>query len=175
MTFRLLHSLAFGSVFALGLSITPLAFAQTVLGAHGPWVGAVAGKGKSKVCYMSADPEKMRGNYTRRGRSYVTVTHRPSDKARNEVGVVAGYTYKAGSEVEVDIDGKKFNLFTQNGSAWGQDATMDAALVKAMMRGRQMIVRGTSSRGTRTTDTYSLKGFTAAYKEISGACGVKIG
>ena len=33
--------------------------------------------------------------------------------------------------------------------------------------------QGTSSRGTQTTDTYSLKGFTAAYKAINTACGVK--
>ena len=33
-----------------------------------------------------------------------------------------------------------------------------------------MVVKGTSSRGTVTTDTYSLRGFTAAYDAISGAC-----
>jgi Invasion associated locus B (IalB) protein len=37
--------------------------------------------------------------------------------------------------------------------------------------GKQMIVRGTSSRGTETTDTYSLSGFTAALAAIDKACG----
>ncbi len=36
-----------------------------------------------------------------------------------------------------------------------------------------MIVAGISSRGTLTTDTYSLNGFTAAYDAITRACGVK--
>jgi hypothetical protein len=31
-------------------------------------------------------------------------------------------------------------------------------------------VQGTSSRGTLTTDTYSLSGFSAAYDAISEAC-----
>jgi hypothetical protein len=35
-----------------------------------------------------------------------------------------------------------------------------------------MIVKGTSSRGTLTTDTYSLSGFTAAFNAISKACGL---
>ena len=34
-----------------------------------------------------------------------------------------------------------------------------------------MVVRGVSSRGTQTTDTYSLSGFTAAYRAINTACG----
>ena len=33
-----------------------------------------------------------------------------------------------------------------------------------------MIVRGISSRGTNTKDTYSLKGFSAAYKAIKKVC-----
>ena len=35
-----------------------------------------------------------------------------------------------------------------------------------------MTVKGISGRGTKTTDTYSLKGFTAAYRTIGKACKV---
>ena len=42
-----------------------------------------------------------------------------------------------------------------------------------MKGGLAMIVAGISSRGTLTTDTYSLNGFTAAYDAITKACGVK--
>ena len=44
------------------------------------------------------------------------------------------------------------------------------ALVQSMIRGAKMVVRGTSWRGTKTTDTYSLKGFTAAYNKITETC-----
>ena len=40
-----------------------------------------------------------------------------------------------------------------------------------MKSGKQLIVRGTSSRGTATTDTYSLAGFTAALAASDKACG----
>jgi hypothetical protein len=33
-----------------------------------------------------------------------------------------------------------------------------------------MVVRGTSTRGTNTTDTYSLSGVTAAMDAIDAAC-----
>jgi hypothetical protein len=42
-----------------------------------------------------------------------------------------------------------------------------------MMSGKRMIVRGSSSRGGNSTDTYSLAGFSAGYKSIGKACGVQ--
>ena len=45
-----------------------------------------------------------------------------------------------------------------------------AKLVRAMKSGNRMVVYGTSSRGTKTTDTYSLSGFTAMKKRIDKAC-----
>jgi len=45
-------------------------------------------------------------------------------------------------------------------------------LVGAMKAGIEMTIRGTSARGTETLDTYSLRGFTAAYNEAVTACGL---
>ena len=41
-----------------------------------------------------------------------------------------------------------------------------------MKKGNTMKVIGYSTRGTKTTDTYSLIGFTAAYKYISQICDI---
>ena len=57
--------------------------------------------------------------------------------------------------------------------AWTPDAAADRELVDAMQRGKILVLRGTSSRGTDTVDTFSLIGFTKAYQEINKACGVK--
>ena len=53
------------------------------------------------------------------------------------------------------------------------ESIVEGTIVKAMIQGARMIIKGTSSSGTQTTDTYSLKGFTAAYKAINKACKVK--
>lgn len=116
-------------------------------------------------------PKKDEGNYKKRGDIYAVVTHRPADKSYNVVNFVAGYDYKKGSGVVVKIGTTSFNnLFTSGDNAWAPDASTDKKLVDAMKRGQRMIVEGMSSRGTKTKDTYSLAGFTGAYKAISAKC-----
>jgi len=150
------------------------------IGTFSEWSAFFDGNGANRECYIISLPKKEEGKYTRRDDTYTVVTHRLKDKTFNQVSIEAGYTYKEGSEVDVDIDGKTFKLFTtyREGSntkvgsnAWAYVGG-DAGLVLAMKAGAKMIVKGTSSRGTLTTDTYSLSGFTAAFNAISKACGL---
>ncbi|MDX1711043.1 MAG: invasion associated locus B family protein, partial [Rhodovibrionaceae bacterium] len=108
----------------------------------------------------------------RRGDIYAMVAHRPAENATNVVSFVIGYTFQKESRVRVDIDGEEFTLFTHQDTAWAPDEKTDQALVEAMRAGRKMVVQGTSSRGTSTTDTYTLIGFTRAHKAINNACNV---
>ena len=137
------------------------------------WSAFAEGKGRARTCYMGGEPKKEEGNYKQRGETLMFVTHRPGEKSFDVVSVAAGYAYQEGSEVEVEIDGQDFALFTDGETAWARDTKTDKALVAAMKRGRRMIVRGTSRRGTLTTDTYSLLGFSKAHGAIGKACGVK--
>jgi hypothetical protein len=124
------------------------------------------------ACYMASVPGKSEGDYSKRGDVYALVTHRPAESRRDEVSFVAGYEYKADSVAKVTIGDRTEDFFTQNDGAWTPDHNMDKEMVQAMIRGTSMVVKGTSSRGTLTTDTYSLKGFTSAYRAISKSCGV---
>jgi len=172
MTTATLKFTSFGA--ALGVVAMVLAAgaaeAESFLGKHGDWEAFSDKEGGKTICYMASEPTKMRGDYTKRGASYAMVTHRPAEKSRNVVSVRAGYDYKPSSEVEIAVGKEKFKLFTKDGWAFAPDPDADNALVKAMVRGAAMTVVGLSSRGTKTTDTYSLKGFTAAYRAISKAC-----
>jgi hypothetical protein len=154
---------------------TSAAYAQgsqqpTMLGTFNDWGAVRDTSGSNPVCYIGSVPKKTAGAYTQRGNTYVQVTHRPATKSFDVVSITAGYTYQPHSQVEVTIDGKDFVLYTDGGLAWVEDEAGDAELVEAMRRGKQMIVKGTSSRGTLTTDTYSLAGFTAARNAIDKAC-----
>ena len=126
-----------------------------------------------KVCYMSSSPKKQEGDYTSRDEPYILVTHRLKEKSIGVVSITAGYAYKEESTAEVLIDKKSFKLFTSADKAWAYDDIGDKALVNAMKKGTNLVVKGTSGRDTPTTDTYSLSGFTAAYGEISKACKAK--
>ncbi len=156
----------------LGFSMVDCAAAQQrSLGNFGDWTAMMdATNPKKKLCYVGTTPKKAEGKYASRGDVHLLVTHRPAEKVRGEISITTGYDYREGKDVDIDIDGKAFKLFTRGDNAWARDASADRAIVAAMKAGRQMVVRGTSSRGTLTTDTYSLSGFSAALAAIDKAC-----
>ncbi len=143
------------------------------IGKFGDWTSYILSERGNKVCYMVSKPVTAKGKYTNRGEIFALITHRPSENTKDVFSYITGYTYKTGSDAVVKIDGKKYVLFTQDDTAWAPDASSDAKLAKAIQTGSKMSVQGTSSRGTQTVDTYSLKGSGAAYKAISKECGVK--
>lgn len=161
--------------FFLLLGLLPAALpaqAQTTLGSFGEWAAFTRTEGNAKVCYMGSSPQKMLPAEVRRGDVYVLVTHRPTEKSLGIISIEAGYSFKPESQVEVTVSGMGvFKLYTSGGQAWAY-SNEDPKLVAAMKAGGSMVVKGTSSRGTVTTDTYSLVGFTAAYQAIDKACGV---
>ncbi len=162
-------------VLVLAAAVPAPALAQGIerLGDFGDWSAFQFVENGNKACYMASQPKKAEGDYKKRGDVYAIVTHRPGEKLRDEVSVLAGYSYKEGSAVKVAIGGQAFELFTQGDGAWAKDKKADEALVKAMIKGSSLVAKGTSSRGTQTTDTYSLKGFSKAYAAIGKACGIK--
>lgn len=162
------------AILFLATIIAQTSWANTVpteLGEYKDWTAYFYKEGKNLVCYMATTPKKDEGNYKARGDIYAIITHRPADKSYNVVNFVAGYTHKQGSNVTVKIGTTTFNnLFTNGDNSWAPDSITDKKLVEAMKRGDRMVVEGISSRGTKTKDTYSLSGFTGAYRAISNKC-----
>lgn len=128
--------------------------------------------GGGKVCYMMSKPDKHEGAYSKRGDIVALITHRPAEGTKNVFSYMAGYSYKKGADVVLTVDGKKFTLFTQNDMAWAADAAADNALTAAIQKGSTMVVQGVSGKGTKTKDTFGLKGSTKAYDAITKACGL---
>lgn len=140
------------------------------IGTYGDWSAYSFVENGKKVCYMVSSPKTDEGDYTRRGEIYTLITHRPSENTRNVFSYIAGYPYKQDSEVTVSVNGKDFKLFTYEETAWAPDSATDNAIAAAVRKGSSLVVKGTSKRGTLTTDTYSLKGSGAAHDAISKAC-----
>ena len=125
-----------------------------------------------RVCFISSAPKKSAGEYDpdNRGETRIFVSHGPGKAERNVVQIIAGYNYKKQSDVTVKIDKRKFTLFTIEDRAYAESEDDDDAMIKAMKRGTTMSIIGTSSRGTVTTDTYSLSGFTKTKSVIDKTC-----
>ncbi len=143
-----------------------------LLGEFGVWQTWEMEQDGGKVCYMLAKPTKHAGAYKARDAIYAVITHRPGEGTKNVFSYKAGYDYQPKSEASLKIGDKSFGLFTQGDTAWAPDANTDNAIAEAVRKGSSMVVKGTSARGTATTDTFSLKGSGAAHDAISKACGV---
>ena len=162
-----------GVLAAAGVLLAGAAFAADtpeVLGTFGEWTAFAEGSDAAKLCYAASAPIKKEGKYTSRGDTAVLVTHNLGDGSFDVVSVVAGYDYQPNEDVLAQVDTKKYTMFSKGDRAWNAENTSDKAMVGDMKRGNNLLVVGTSSRGTRTTDTYSLIGFTKAYQAISKAC-----
>jgi hypothetical protein len=169
---RHLFSALTGTILGLVLFAVPaLAQGGNQIGVFSDWSAFTEKENGKTMCYIGSVPEKEEGDYTQRGGALILVTSRPAEKSFDVVSIQAGYVYKKGSEVEIIIGARRFELFTKGGNAWAKDSKIDRQLVTAMKGGKSMVVKGTSSRGTLTTDTYSLAGFTAAYGATGKACG----
>ena len=126
----------------------------------------------SRICFVSSVPTKSEGKYDpkNRGDIRVFVSHGPGKAERDVVQVIAGYRYKPQSDVSLTIDGKSFKLFTIEDRAYSESEEDDLRIIKLMKRGSRMTIVGISSRGTKTTDTYSLSGFTKTKAVIDKTC-----
>ena len=139
------------------------------IGSYGSWQALTFEEDGKSGCYVIAEPTRKEGNYTSRDEVYALVTHRPDDDKLNVFTLIAGYTYQPDSTVTLEIGDETFSLSTKDDNAWASDDD-DPRIVEALKKGTGMVVRGISSRGTETTDTYSLTGFTKAYNAIGEAC-----
>jgi invasion protein IalB len=124
----------------------------------------------TKLCYLHSQPQKKEPASVKRGEIYILVTHKPKEHIRNEVSIYFGYPLKESLPAEAVIDGNAIDMFTHEEAAWAADTATDQKLVLALQKGRSLVVKGTSTRGTRTTDTYDLSGFTNALHAIDKAC-----
>ena len=106
----------------------------------------------------------------RRGDILLYVTYVPAQNITGQVSFTGGYPFKENETIEVSVDGTKFDLFVEGEWAWTRSADEDAKLIEAMRRGSNAVIVAESSRGTQTTDTFSLLGFTAATEEAARRC-----
>jgi hypothetical protein len=143
------------------------------LGATASWTAYAYKEKSGKVCYLAGQPQKGESVGRKHNHPLAMVTHRPGEKIANVVSFVEGYPLKEGSDVALDIDGAKFDLFTKGDSAWARTAELDKSIVEAMAKGKQVVVKGTPQKGPPTIDTYSLTGFAQALALIDKACDVK--
>ena len=129
---------------------------------HGEWSFK---KVSANTCAIFQIPVKENGNYTSRGPVIFYVFNEGNAQY---IRIDTGYPYDTEKYVKVTIDDSNYQFFGEDDSAWSMKD--DKVVIEAMKAGKNMTVVGYSQRGTETTDTYSLIGFTNAYNSMTNDC-----
>ena len=196
----MLHGVAraFSIVLATGLGVTSVAWAEpsakgakpkpakpnvqsaarpgdtqpTLLGQFGDWGAYSAAPSGSKVCFALAKPKSAKTEPPGRNRdqAYMFISTRPSENVKNEVSVIVGYPLKPSSDATAEIGSAKFAMYTQNDGAWIKNVAEEERMIDAMRKGAELTIKGVSSRGTESTDLYSLKGVSEALARAEQEC-----
>jgi hypothetical protein len=156
----------------IGTVVAP-AFAQSMqnLGTFKSWTAWKGTDANGEMCYISATPQSTAPDGVRRSPIHFLVIHRKGLGTKNEVQTLIGYPFNSsGSNASATIDGKTYPMVTEGEAAWLASSADEPTFVEALKAGSTLIVKGTSQRGTNTTDTYDLGGVTAAMAEIDKAC-----
>ena len=143
-----------------------------LLGQYADWGAYTATPSGKKVCFVLAKPKSSKTEPAGRPRSqaYVFISTRPAENVRNEVSVMIGYPFKASSDATAEIGAARFEMYTQNDGAWIKNVAEEPRMVDVMRKGADLTVKGTSGRGTTSTDQYSLKGLAQALDKIEQEC-----
>lgn len=166
-------SLAFGLAVGALMAFAPAAQAQqaTELGTFNAWTAWTANDASGLICYISAQPQKSEPAGANRDPIHFMIIHRKALGTKNEVQTLIGYPFNTtDAKASAAVDGKSYPMVTEGSAAWLASSGDEAGFVSAFKAGSQMVVRGTSQRGTNTVDTYSLSGATAAMNAIDAAC-----
>lgn len=139
-------------------------------GEAGSWLIHQNAAGGPKICFAATQPKTKEPAGANRAKVVMYVSAWPKDGVKSEFSVKLGYRIKPDSPVSVTVDADEFELFADEDRAFVADAAAEQKLIDAMKKGSKLVVKATSSRGTQTTDTYSLTGLSQAMDAIATAC-----
>ncbi|MBN8979986.1 MAG: Invasion associated locus B family protein [Rhizobiales bacterium] len=143
-----------------------------LIGQFGTWGAYTASPNGKKVCFALAKPASSKTNPPNKPRdpSFAFVSTRPAEKVVNEVSIMIGYQLKPGSEGSVEIGNARYAMYAQGDGLWIKNAAEEDAMIAALRKGSDAVVKGTSAKGTDTIDTFPLKGLSQALDRLAQEC-----
>lgn len=144
----------------------------TLLGQFGDWGAYTASPGGKKICFALAKPTTAVTDPAGRSRdaAYLFISTRPAEKVKNEVSTVVGYPQKPSANTTASIGSQSYAMYPQNDGAWIRNAAEEAQMVNTLRKGADVVIRSESTRGTKSIDTYSLKGVSEALDKVAEEC-----
>ncbi len=135
------------------------------LGKFEDWTAVTREEGGQTICYAFTYPTASVPTLASRGQPVLTVTERPS--GRDAVAFSAGLSFAPKAETSLQVEQASLGFYTAGRFAFARDGE---AVVTALRRGRQGVMRSPGPRGVQVADTFSLRGFDQAYGAVVKAC-----
>ncbi len=151
----------------------PAAPAQKPVAKYGDWRTTTHTEAGQIVCYAYTPATSSQPAMVGRGQVSLTVTQRPGGP-RDAVAVAPGFAYAPNATVVGSVDGAALEFYTNQRYAF---ALHGPQAVQAFLKGSLVQVLSPNPKagpkGGQVTDSFSLKGFSAAYAAINKACPAK--
>jgi len=157
---------------AIATLLTAPAIAQQVklIGEFRSWSAYSATEQAGTVCFALTRPTEVTPQPDNFTEAYLYLTHRPALGVRNELNLVAGFTFAADTPATVTVSGQTFDLFTSKDAAWLKNPSQNDDLAGALRAGSAVVIEGTTDGGIKVSQTFSLSGATAASRAIENDC-----
>jgi hypothetical protein len=157
---------------AAAVATVPGGSEPNLLAMFGEWGAYTATPNGKKVCFALAKPVSSITAPPNRPRdpAWMFISSRPAEKVKDEVSVIFGYGLKPNADANIEIAGGSYAMNTQGDGGWVKNPAEEPRLVETMRKGADVTVKGTSAKGTVSTDVYSLKGLAQALDKIGQEC-----
>ena len=134
------------------------------------WESFVLLQNGNKTCFAQSIPVVRAPKKLKREPSRLFVSFRPEENIKNEVSVTNGYEFKLKTPVTAKSGKKAYDLFSKGRFAWVVDNKDEQKLIVTMKKASRLMIIGNTDKGDKTTDHYSMMGFTKAYNTAKKNC-----
>ena len=147
---------------------TPASAPQQSIGTFDDWQAATHVEAGQTVCYAFTRAKSSSRKLAGRGDVVLTVTRRAG--VPDAVALNAGYAYAANAAVAVQIETATQDFYTAQRYAFARDGH---ATVVALLKSNALTAKSPVAKAADVVDSFSLKGFKAAYDAVNKACPAK--
>ena len=140
------------------------------IGKAGAWGIFTSGEGRSKNCFVMAQPAERLPKGLTRDPAHVFVTMRQGEANKMEFSTLTGYPLKQGVDAQLSVGGAAFAGVSQNKTVWLKNPAEENRFIAELRKGGSLQIKGTSQRGNDTTDRYPLVGFAQALERAQKEC-----
>jgi invasion protein IalB len=156
-------------LFSISLFSVANSFGQKLDKTFGDWSVLTTNVDSEKICYAASLPIKRDGTASTKGNAYFLVSVFPQRSP--EVSYSPGFDIKIDNKVKLDVDSNEFLLTKISEKVvWAENSDIDSDVVNELKKGIKLKVLAPDNTGEYSLDTFSLKGFTAAYNHTLKLC-----